>query len=134
MTRGWCYTINNFTEEDRDGLRSLECVYNIFGYDEAPKALRIYRDMCILRVTRRLREEEDDAKGTSWALKGTIDQAGLLQKEGDFEEFGVKPLSQSEKGKKNKERWDEALKAAKEGRFEDIPSDIRLRYHSSIKK
>ena len=43
-------------------------------------------------------------------------------------------MSQSEKGKKNKERWDEALKAAKEGRFEDIPSDIRLRYHSSIKK
>ena len=40
--------------------------------------------------------------------------SGLLQKEGDFEEFGVKPLSQSEKGKKNKERWDEALKAAKE--------------------
>ena len=33
MTRGWCYTINNFTEEDRDGLRSLECVYNIFGYE-----------------------------------------------------------------------------------------------------
>ena len=57
-----------------------------------------------------------------------------MQKRRDFEEFGVKPLSQSEKGKKKKkERWDEALKAAKEGRFEDIPSDIRLRYHSSIK-
>jgi len=32
-SRAWCYTINNFTEEDRDGLRALTCAYNIFGYE-----------------------------------------------------------------------------------------------------
>ena len=47
--------------------------------------------------------------------KGTIDQAvDYCKKKGTSKNSGVKPLSQSEKGKKNKERWDEALKAAKE--------------------
>ena len=32
------------------------------------------------------------------------------------------------------ERWDEAWKAAKEGRIEDIPADIRLRHYGTILK
>jgi len=32
-TRSWCYTLNNYTEEERDGLRALSCAYNVFGYE-----------------------------------------------------------------------------------------------------
>ena len=67
--------------------------------------------------------------------RGTVDQAvDYCKKEGDFEEFGIKPLSQSEKGKKEKERWSDAFQAAKEGRFDDIPEDLRTRYYGTYKK
>lgn len=67
--------------------------------------------------------------------KGTIDQAvEYCKKEGDFEEFGVKPKTQQEKGDSNKKRFADAYQAAKEGRLDDIPGDIRLRYYGTIKK
>ena len=50
--------------------------------------------------------------------KGTIDQAVDYCKKGDFEEFESSHCRKARRARKNKERWDEALKAAKEGRFE----------------
>jgi len=32
-TRAWCFTLNNYTEEERDALRSLKCKYIVFGYE-----------------------------------------------------------------------------------------------------
>ena len=32
-SRAWCYTINNYTEEDVASVRALDAVYNIFGYE-----------------------------------------------------------------------------------------------------
>ena len=43
-------------------------------------------------------------------------------------------MSQKEKGAANKRRHEEAFEAAKEGRFEDIPGDLRTRFYSTYKK
>ena len=48
--------------------------------------------------------------------QGTIDQAiKYCVKEGDYEEFGKKPMSQQEKGNENKKRWRLINEKAKEG-------------------
>ena len=63
-------------------------------------------------------------------------------KDGQFTEFGTRPMDRREAGRRGGkrggemeiERWDEAWTAAKEGRIEDIPADIRLRHYGTILK
>ena len=47
---------------------------------------------------------------------------------------GTLPLLPSEKGAVEKLRWEETWAAAKEGRIEDIPADIRIRQYSAIRR
>jgi len=135
-SRAWCYTINNFTEEDRDGLRALTCAYNIFGYergDEGTPHLQGYVQFAQAKTLTAVKKVMPRAHLEP--RKGTVDQAvEYCKKEGDFEEFGIKPMSQKEKGAANKRRHEEAFEAAKEGRFEDIPGDLRTRFYSTYKK
>jgi len=135
-SRAWCYTINNFTEEDRDGLRALTCAYNIFGYergDEGTPHLQGYVQFAQAKTLTAVKKVMPRAHLEP--RKGTVDQAvEYCKKEGDFEEIGIKPMSQKEKGAANKRRHEEAFEAAKEGRFEDIPGDLRTRFYSTYKK
>jgi len=55
-------------------------------------------------------------------------------KDGDFTEHGVKPISQQQKGADEKLRWELAWNAAKEGRMDDIPYDMRTRYMKTYKE
>lgn len=43
--------------------------------------------------------------------------------------FGKEPVN-----RQNKEDWDKVKKAAKEGDFDSIPSDIYVKYYSNLKK
>lgn len=53
------------------------------------------------------------------------------KKDGDFTERG-RYLTKEEKGKKERLRWDEARELAKEGRFEEIQSEMYIRYRSTL--
>ena len=59
-------------------------------------------------------------------------------KDGDFTEYGELPASQKAKGERGgeaeKQRWGDAFQAAKEGRMDEIPTDLRTRYYSTYKK
>ena len=59
-------------------------------------------------------------------------------KDGDFTEYGVLPASQKAKGERGgdveKKRWEDAFLAAKKGRMDDIPDDLRTRYYSTYQK
>jgi len=53
--------------------------------------------------------------------QGTIDQAvAYCKKDGDYEEFGTKPLSQKEKGQCNKRRWAKILTLSEQGDWETL--------------
>ena len=88
MTRGWCYTINNFTEEDRDGLRSLECVYNIFGYERGAEGTPHLQGYVHFKSHKTLKGvKKMMPRAHLEPRKGTIDQAVDYCKKKDFEEF-----------------------------------------------
>jgi len=55
-------------------------------------------------------------------------------KQGDFYEKGNRPVTQKEKGEAEKNRHHESIEAAKQGRFEDIPADLRLRYYGTYQR
>jgi len=53
-------------------------------------------------------------------------KAGVVA--GSFFELGQKPMKRN-----SKEDWDVVLKAAKEGRFDDIPADIQVRHYGNLR-
>lgn len=63
-----------------------------------------------------------DNGASSYALK---DETRIL---GPWE-YGVKPLKRNEK-----KDWDDIRQAAKEGRFDDIPGDVYIRYYQNLKR
>lgn len=59
-------------------------------------------------------------------------------KEGNFWSAGREPLSRAEQGQRGKEeeqkRWRDTRVAATEGRLEDVPDDIYVRYYSALNR
>ena len=49
-------------------------------------------------------------------------------------EKGERPTTRSESQQKSKKKWEDAYTAAKEGRFDDIPRDMWIRYQTSFKQ
>lgn len=37
VSRSWCFTLNNYTTDEEDLLKNLECNYIVFGYEIAPE-------------------------------------------------------------------------------------------------
>lgn len=75
-------------------------------------------------------------KGDVQFAKDAINVINYCTKEaiGGYFEYGVRPLTDAEKGKKEIDRFQEARQAARERRFDDIPADIYVRYQSSLKR
>lgn len=140
-SRNFVFTLNNYTDEDCDYLLSIDCRYIVFGKEIAPTTGTPHLQGCIIfhsarapaAVRKILRRCHVDP------MKGTIEQSvEYAKKDNDYYEKGDKPASQAEKGTKGKDaektRWDEARTAAIEGRLDDVPSDIYIRYYSTLCK
>ena len=67
--------------------------------------------------------------------KGTIDEASdYCKKDGDFFEFGNKPMSNKRKGDAGKQSIEERWDLAKRGRFEDLPPEMIKTYEYIYRK
>jgi len=137
MTRslGWCFTLNNYTEEERTALIGTQCRYMVVGREIGAEGtnhlqgfVQFEKPGKTLAACKKL-----NARAHWESSKGSIDQNyAYCTKDGDFEEVGVKPMTQQKKGEAEKHRWDEILSAAQDGRLEDIPAEVRLKYPRNI--
>lgn len=140
-SRAYVFTLNNYTEEEEAELypKLAKCKYASVGREVGKErgtphlqGVVWFHNAKSFNAARRFlgprcRVEPVEAKIPSKAINYT-------QKEGNFKEWGIKPLDPKRKGSQEQERWEDALKAAKEGRLDDIPADIALRYYSTIKR
>ena len=129
-TRGWCFTLNNYTEAELastdDLINKGEGVrYITYGKEVGESGTPhlqgyLYFDQpttlvkCKRLVPRAHLEPQ----------RGSISQAiDYCHKDNDFYEFGTKPERPEEKGKRGREGLEERWKRAKEGRFEELPPE-----------
>ena len=80
------------------------------------------------------------------AARGTASENIIYcSKGGKFHEFGVRPQDKRDQGhhgvkggakgaQVGADRWEEAWQAAKRGRIDEVPADIRWRFYSTFKK
>jgi len=125
-TRNFIFTHNNYVSTD--AYDTIDCRYIVYGKEIAPTTgtPHLQGFICF--------EEAKTLKSVIKKLPGAHLEAVRYQqqaidyckKDGLFTERGTPPISQEEKGKNEKRRWDDIRVAAEEGRDEDIPADIRF--------
>lgn len=134
-TKNWCFTLNNYTDQDLDDIASWEVRYIKYGKEKCPTTGTPHlQGFVVMACDCRLSKMRKICPRAHWEpMKGRLEHNdAYCEKEGDWTERGTKPMSQKRKGEVESERWDLALNAAKEGRFEEIPSDIRIKYERNL--
>lgn len=134
--RGYCFTINNYTDDDVNRLNNLDCEYIVFGREVAPTTGTPHLQGYVHFANGKTRSAASKlVKGHLIAAKGSPEQNfNYCSKDGQVTERGVRPQSCTAQGDVERERWDRSRVAAREGRFDDIPSDIYIRYNASLKR
>lgn len=141
--RNWCFTINNPNYSDCDDLDNLvnHAKYMIVGSEFGDEGTHHFQGFVILKSVKRLsglkkllkRAHLEDSKG-NWEQNYTY-----CSKEGDFIEYGDKPLTFAQRAKKggesNKEKWRDIIDIAKVGDYETLMNEYPaefVRYQSSL--
>lgn len=130
--KNWLYTLNNPVSDP-----SFDAVYQVFGRERAPttgtphlqgfvvfnKNLRLAAVCKLLPLAHWIPAKGSAAQNRTYCIK-----------DGDFIESGVIPSDKRKRGEDEKERWTLAVKACKEGRLDDVPDDILMRYYRTCKE
>lgn len=137
-TKKWCFTLNNYTAEDCQKIEAIECEYLIYGKEVGDQGTHhlqgfiYFTNRKTFNTVKKLLGDKCHIEAAKGSIKENI---AYCSKDGDVFIKGVEPEEQSEKGgQATKRKWEDAQKAAKEGRFEDIPADLWIRYRNSFKQ
>lgn len=130
----WVFVVNNYTDQDLVDIPLWDTKYHHFGKEVAPttgtphlQGYAIFKQPLRLSALKKLHAR------AKWipAIGNTQQNIVYSGKDGEFFSFGTPP---KEKGPAERERWEAARTAAKEGRLDDIPADIYMRYYRTIKE
>lgn len=137
--RDYCFTINNWTDEDLEELKKLEdspkVRYIIAGQEvgeEGTKHIQGY--VYFHNATAFSTIKGFLPRSHIEPCKGTPEQnIAYCSKDGEFYEKGERPISQKRKGELEKERWDDIKDKAKRGKLDEIPSDIFVKHYRTLR-
>lgn len=134
--RGYCFTINNPTDSDREALEKIECRYMVLGNEVGEEGTKHIQGYVLFKSPRSFEAiKKLMPRAHIEVQRGTSKQAAdYCKKDGDFIERGDPPKEKSDGGDMEKRRWEEAFQAAKEGRMEDIPADIFVKHYRTMKE
>lgn len=131
-SKKWCFT--SFEEEPPT---LGEARYLIYGKEICPTTQKPHWQCFIYFYTNRRFSALKKLFPTAHIepARGTCEEAAdYCKKDGEWFEFGSFPITPKRKGEIEKTRWADALLAAKESRFDDIPADIFLRNYRTCKQ
>lgn len=136
---GWCWTLNNPSEEDHAELQKLQdsAVYKylVFGRETGEEGTPHLQGYIMLKLKKALSGVKKLITRAHWeSQRGTFTQAiEYCKKDGDFFEDGVPPMDQSLKGKRGREYWDEQKDLAKKGRLDEVDPHLFVTAYRSLK-
>jgi len=134
------FTLNNYTEEELSTIKVViipKAKWVIIGKEKAPttgtphlQGYIKFETKKTLNVLRGYLPRAVFAKA-----KGTDEQNfNYCSKEGDWQEWGIRPKFVKNNGEREKLRWDEILDSCKRGKIEEIPPQIVVSSYNNIKK
>lgn len=138
LGKSWCFTLNNPVAADYEHLAALDCVYLVYGDELAPTSGTPHLQGYVVFSTNKRLTAVKKLMSPRYHLelaKGSAQENyDYCTKDGWVTERGDRPLSRAGVGLKNKERWLDVIRAAKEGTAqEEYPREF-LQYNSTILK
>lgn len=126
-TRGWCFTLNNYTPIDELEFGLIpDLKYYVYGREVGEQGTPHLQGYLHFNNKKSLRQlKHHFPTGHFEPRRGSINQAvDYCKKDGDFTEWGEKPCNDNiEKGSKSKERWEKILSLARNGDWNTIMSE-----------
>ena len=134
--RAWCFTLNNFSDEEYDSIHGCVSTYIVVGKEVGETGTPHLQGYVYFEHKKSLSQVKKLSPRCHWEIaKGDSDaNFEYCSKEGNYVVHGVKPVSQKRKGEMEVDRYDTAWKNAKLGNLDLIPSDIMVRYYRTIKE
>jgi len=126
---GWCFTLNNPTNDESDAIRNLQFEYLIIGEEIGESGTPHLQGYIHYKIPRTfLSVKKDLGRAHVEQRKGTPQQAAdYCKKEEKYVEYGKLPKSNAERaklgGQATKRKYKAILEAAKSGRMEWIQDE-----------
>lgn len=136
-SRAFCFTWNNYPDDYLTVLLGLGARYFCYGLEIAPTTGTPHLQGYVYFPNPRVEEcVRRSLPGVHISVaNGTPAQnIKYCSKGGDFHEDGIRPLTPTQNGEAEMERWALAWQSSKAGLVEDIPADIRMRCYSTIRR
>lgn len=133
-SRSFCFTLNNYTDEEVESVKAWDCKYLIFGKEVGDSGTPHLQGFVSFTDGKTLSSLKKYSKRAHWEVaRGTPKQASqYCRKEGDVFEKGTPPKDSKECGKAEQERWRTAFEAVRDKRWDDVPADILCRHLKTI--
>lgn len=135
--KNWVFTLNNYTEEDENRLKELDCKWIIFGHEEAPETGTKHLQGAVCFEGKR--DFNALQKLFKWHLEimhgSPQDSKTYCTKEDPLHYFESGEMPKGRLTSKSKKiDWEEVYQLAIEGKFEEIRRDVYLRYYKNLKQ
>lgn len=141
QTSNWCFTLNNYTEEEVTAIQGLDVKYIIYGKEVGESGTPHLQGYVNLARSQKLSYVSKLISRAHWEPCNGSPQQNIdyCSKQGDVWFKGIAPFErlstgQRKGGKRTMEEWDEVVKKAKAGDVDGIDSDIQLKYYRTLKQ
>ena len=133
MSYNWCFTLNNYSDEEYERLQGLDCRYIVLGKEVGLFGTPHIQGFVVMHKAVRMSAMKKVNLRAHWeSARGSAQQAAeYCKKDGDYWEKGDCPLQQ---GASEVVRWESSKTMAREGKIDDIPADIYIRYYRTLKE
>lgn len=121
--RDWTFTLNNYVEEEIQKIREVSSRYYIIGRETGANGTPHLQGYIYFAREKSLRQLKKLSPRAHWenAIGDAKQNFVYCSKEGNFEERGVMPLTQAEKGLKGAAKYEEMYRLAIAGDYRKLP-------------
>lgn len=132
----WCFTVNNWNEDNIKALACLPCKYVAYGKETGANGTAHLQGYVVFVANKRLPAVKKILPTAHWEIaKGDTEQnVAYCSKDGDFTEHGERPKTRKQVGQSNADRYQDAVSKAKAGLLEEIDGELLTKYYRTYQQ